>query len=145
MATVHHFLYMRFSETGLLISKWKPSSEGNGVSHVALTEKALAQCLECFSCNMSDSKKLQTCLDLCLESSEIVLSGNKDIKQVCLICREAESRWVLDLRFASLAHTEKPGNQPQQLSDNDNFIVGLHKKPEGNSKPTQHLQSSGVL
>lgn len=68
-----------------------------------------------------------------------VLSGNKDIKQICLIGREAESRWVFDISFATLARTEKPGNQPQQLSDNDNFIDGFNRKPEGNSKPTKHM------
>lgn len=64
-----------------------------------------------------------------------VLSGNKDIKQVCLIGKESESGRAFDICFASLAHMEKPGNQPQQLSDNDNSTDGLTENLRGTANP----------
>lgn len=72
MATVHHFLYMRLSEGGFLTRKLKPGSEGGRASHVVLTEKALAQCASNVFLEICQiQKKLQTCLDLYLETLEI--------------------------------------------------------------------------
>lgn len=44
VATVRRFL-MRLSEAGLSISKLKPGTGGDGMSHVVFTEKVRAQCV----------------------------------------------------------------------------------------------------